>query len=49
MLYLLDPAGTTLDGLVEYVPGFLVSFPRIEGARGIEYVIPRRYWAQETG
>jgi Z1 domain len=49
VLYLLDPAGTTLEGIVEYVPGFLVSFPRIEGARGIEYVIPRRYWSQEAG
>jgi hypothetical protein len=49
VFYLLDPNGTPLAGMVDYIPAFLVSFPRIENAPQIEYIIPQRYWHQEAG
>jgi hypothetical protein len=49
VLYLLNPRGTPMEGLVEAIPAFLVSFPRIDDAPTIEYMIPRRFWHQEAG
>jgi hypothetical protein len=44
-----DPASVMLDGLVEAVVGFAVSFPADPDAPGVEYAVNNPYWQMELG
>lgn len=43
LLYMLDPEGTWLNGEVEAVPGFAISFPYSDTAESVSYAVPKRY------
>ena len=49
VLYGLDPKPARLEGSIEAIPAFLLSFPNSLNPRTIKYVVPRRYWEQEAG
>lgn len=43
IIYMLDPEGTWMEGKLEAVPGFAISFPESETAESVRYAVPTRY------